>query len=185
LKETGCQAVKIEGGLPSVPTVRRLVEQGIPVMAHIGLTPQSIHQLGGYYRHGKNEAQAADLLQAAQALEEAGAFALVLEMVVPEVAAQISAALAIPTIGIGSGPSCDGQVLVINDLIGLSVRPPPSFARPKADAASLVREAAREWISEVRASAALPAGMTREVLTDRLGHPHPLPDAPPRDSSSR
>jgi 3-methyl-2-oxobutanoate hydroxymethyltransferase len=163
LKETGCQGVKIEGGLPAVPTVSRLVEQGIPVMAHIGLTPQSIHQLGGYYKHGKSEAEADDLLKAARELQSAGAFALVLEMVVPEVAARISQELSIPTIGIGSGPDCDGQVLVVNDLIGLSLRPPPSFARPRADVASLIRQAVTAWVNEVRAKIEPPApGLKRK-----------------------
>mgnify|MGYP001562473861 CR=1 FL=1 len=176
LKETGCQAVKIEGGIPAIPTVRRLVEQGIPVMAHIGLTPQSIHQLGGYYKHGKTEAEVEDLVQAACGLEQAGAFALVLEMVVPEVAARITEELTIPTIGIGAGANCDGQVLVINDLIGLGLQPPPSFARPRANVASIIQEAAAAWIADVRSGAEPSSGLTRgPPLTDRSGHPHALP----------
>lgn len=151
LKETGCQGVKIEGGIPAAPTVARLVSQGIPVMAHIGLTPQSIHQLGGYYKHGKNDAEADDLLHAAVALQDAGAFALVLEMVVPEVAARISRELRIPTIGIGAGADCDGQVLVINDLIGLGLRAPPSFAQPRANVAQVIRDAVESWTLAVRA----------------------------------
>ena len=147
---SGAQAVKIEGGAWAAPIVHRLVEQGIPVMAHIGLTPQSIHQLGGYHRHGKTEDDARKLLDAALALQDAGAFAIVLECVMPEVSREISERLTIPTIGIGSGTDCDGQVLVINDLIGLGVRPAPSFARPRADAAALIRGAVREYINEVR-----------------------------------
>ncbi|HWU16767.1 MAG TPA: 3-methyl-2-oxobutanoate hydroxymethyltransferase [Devosia sp.] len=153
LQETGVQAVKIEGGAAAAPIVARLVQQGIAVMAHIGLTPQSVHQLGGYYRHGKDADQARDLIAAARALQEAGAFAIVLEFLVPDLAAKITAQLDIPTIGIGSGPDCAGQVLVINDLIGLGIQPPPSFARPRADVATIVREAAAAYIAEVKAPA--------------------------------
>lgn len=151
MQHSGVQAIKIEGGVAAAPIVRRLVEQGIAVMAHIGLTPQSVHQLGGYYRHGKSEDAAQALIDAAKALEAAGAFAIVLEMVVPELAADITAMLEIPTIGIGSGPDCAGQVLVLNDLIGLGLKPPPSFAKPKADVATIVRDAASAYIAEVKA----------------------------------
>lgn len=150
LQETGCQAVKIEGGAAAVPTVARLVGQGIAVMAHIGLTPQAVHQLGGYYRHGKTDAEARILIEAAQALQAAGAFAIVLEMVVPELATEITGLLDIPTIGIGSGPGCAGQVLVINDLIGLGIQPAPSFAKPKADVAAIVRDAVTAYIADVK-----------------------------------
>lgn len=150
LQETGCQAVKIEGGAAAVPTVARLVGQGIAVMAHIGLTPQAVHQLGGYYRHGKTDTEARKLIEAAQALQEAGAFAIVLEMVVPDLAARITELLDIPTIGIGSGPDCAGQVLVINDLIGLEIGPAPSFARPRADVATIVRDAVSAYIADVK-----------------------------------
>ena len=153
LQQTGCQAVKVEGGTAAVPIVARLVEQGIPVMAHIGLTPQSVHQLGGYYRHGKGEARAQELIEAAEKLQDAGAFAIVLEFVVPALAEKITRLLDIPTIGIGSGPGCSGQVLVINDLIGLNIRPVPSFAKPKADVAGIIRKAVGEYIAEVKASA--------------------------------
>lgn len=150
MQRTGVQAIKIEGGEAAAPIVRRLVEQGIAVMAHIGLTPQSVHQLGGYYRHGKTEDAAQELIAAAKALQDAGAFAIVLEMVVPELAAEITTLLDMPTIGIGSGPDCAGQVLVINDLIGLGLAPPPSFAKPKADVATIVRDAAAAYIAEVK-----------------------------------
>jgi 3-methyl-2-oxobutanoate hydroxymethyltransferase len=149
-KETGAQAVKIEGGAAAAPTVRRIVEQGMPVMAHIGLTPQSIHQLGGYHRHGKTDSEVRRLLDDALTLEAAGAFAVVLECIYPEVTQQISDKLTIPTIGIGSGPHCDGQVLVINDLIGLGVKPAPSFAKPRADVASLIRQATQAFITDVQ-----------------------------------
>ena len=151
-QETGCQAVKLEGDERVAPIVRRLTENGIPVMAHIGLTPQSVHQLGGYYRHGRTAPEIDRLRRSAQALEEAGAFAIVLECVTEGLAEEITQELRIPTIGIGSGPGCAGQVLVINDLIGLSVSPPPSFARPRANVAAVIERCAREFIDEVRGS---------------------------------
>lgn len=150
MQETGCQAVKLEGGAWAAPIVARLVQQGIAVMGHIGLTPQAVHQMGGYFRHGKTEAEAEALLADARALQAAGAFAIVLEVVVPEVALRITQLLDIPTIGIGSGDDCAGQVLVINDLIGLNVTPLPSFAKPKADVAAIVRDAAAAYISDVK-----------------------------------
>jgi 3-methyl-2-oxobutanoate hydroxymethyltransferase len=153
LKETGCQAVKLEGGRKAVGAVRRLVEEGIPVMAHVGLTPQSVHALGGYYTHGKTEEEALELAEAACRLEEAGAFAIVLECVAEPTAANITRALTIPTIGIGSGSVCAGEVLVVNDLIGLNVVPPPRFARPRADVASAIRAAAEEYLREVKGTA--------------------------------
>lgn len=150
LQETGCQAVKLEGGRRAVASVSRLTQQGIPVMGHIGLLPQSVHQIGGYFRQGRSPESAKELLETAQALEEAGAFAIVLEMVLPDAAAEITRAIGIPTIGIGSGPDCAGQVLVINDLIGLNVQPPPSFARPRADVASAIRTAASEYVRDLK-----------------------------------
>ncbi len=149
-QETGCQAVKLEGDFKSAPTVRRLVEQGIPVVAHIGLTPQSIHQLGGFYRHGKTSPEIELLKKSAAALQEAGAFAIVLECVMPDVATEITSTLRVPTIGIGSGPHCSGQVLVINDLIGLSVRPAPKFARVRADVAGVISRAVREYVQATK-----------------------------------
>ncbi|MEN9724183.1 MAG: 3-methyl-2-oxobutanoate hydroxymethyltransferase [Pseudomonadota bacterium] len=149
-QETGCQAVKLEGDERVAPIVQRLTQNGIPVMAHIGLTPQSVHQLGGYYRHGKSSPEIERLKNAARALEASGAFAIVLECVVDGVAAEISQELRIPTIGIGSGKACDGQVLVINDLIGLSVQPPPAFAKPRAQVAEIIERCAREFIAETR-----------------------------------
>lgn len=151
LKETGVEAVKIEGGLAMVPTIEKLVAHGIAVVAHIGLTPQAVHQMGGYYMHGKDEASAERLRAEARALEAAGAFAIVLECVTPSLAAEITGSLAIPTIGIGSGSDCAGQVLVINDLVGLNTRPPPSFARPRADVASVIRAAIGEYVAETKA----------------------------------
>lgn len=151
MKETGVDAVKIEGGLAMVPVVEALVSHGIAVVGHIGLMPQSVHQMGGYYMHGKDEASAARLRAEARALEAAGAFAVVLECVTSALAAEITLLLTIPTIGIGSGKDCAGQVLVVNDLIGLGTTPPPSFARPRADVASVIRKAVGEYVAETKA----------------------------------
>jgi len=130
LKEGGAHAVKLEG--PQVELTHRLVELGIPVMAHVGLTPQSVHGLGGYRVQGRGEEAACELLEQAHAMEKAGAFAIVLEAIPAEVAARISGELHIPTIGIGAGPGCDAQVLVINDLLGLTEHP-PKLAKAYAD----------------------------------------------------
>ncbi len=150
LQKTGCQAVKLEGGLHCASIVKKLTEQGIPVMGHIGLVPQSIHQLGGYYQHGKTESSAQYLLESALTLQSAGAFSIVLECITHEIASGITRKLNIPTIGIGSGSDCSGQVLVINDLVGLSLKPPPKFAKPRADVASVIRKAAREYLNEIK-----------------------------------
>lgn len=152
LRQTGCQAVKIEGGGEGAAAiVRRLTEQGIAVVGHIGLAPQSVHRLGGYYRHGKGEAAAQELVASALRLQEAGAFAVVLEFIVEDLAAEITRQLDIPTIGIGSGPDCAGQVLVVNDLIGLNARPAPSFATPRADVAGVIRQAVAGYVAELKA----------------------------------
>ncbi len=149
LNQTGAQAVKLEGGHSFAPTVARLVDLGIPVMGHIGLMPQSVHQIGGYRMHGKSQDEITYLLESANALEKAGAFALVLECVVPELAREITESIRIPTIGIGSGAGCSGQVLVINDLLGLGTRPVPKFVRPTADLAPLIRSAVSTWIQSL------------------------------------
>lgn len=150
MKESGCQAVKIEGGQPMAATVRRLVEVGIPVMGHIGLTPQSVHALGGYRVQGKDDATADRLRADAKALEDAGAFAVVLELVPAPLASQITKALTIPTIGIGAGPACDGQVLVLHDMLGLNEQFSAKFVKKYAALAEDVREAARLFAAEVR-----------------------------------
>jgi 3-methyl-2-oxobutanoate hydroxymethyltransferase len=147
LKEGGAHAVKIEG--PRVELVDRLVELGIPVMAHVGLTPQSVHAMGGYRVQGRGE-DAARLLDEAQAIEKAGAFAIVLEGLPSELGTEITRTLGIPTIGIGAGPSTDGQVLVISDLLGLSERP-PKFAKAYVDLRGRIGDAARAFASEVEA----------------------------------
>jgi len=148
IQEGGAAAVKLEGGRASSDVTARLVEIGIPVMGHIGLTPQSVHQMGGFR---KVAGPAADkLLDEARAVEQAGAFAIVLEMIPPEIAAEISNALTIPTIGIGAGPHCDGQVLVSYDALGLFDEFTPSFVKRYAELGKETVRAAREYIDEVR-----------------------------------
>jgi 3-methyl-2-oxobutanoate hydroxymethyltransferase len=150
MKDTGCHAVKIEGGHAMAATVRRLVDVGIPVMGHIGLTPQSVHALGGYRVQGRDEATAERLKADAAALEDAGAFAIVLELVPAALASQITKSLTIPTIGIGAGPACDGQVLVLHDMLGLNDQFTAKFVKKYAALAEDVREAARVFAAEVR-----------------------------------
>ena len=150
MKETGCNAVKIEGGQPMAATVRRLVDIGIPVMGHLGLTPQSVHALGGYRVQGRDDAAAGRLKADATALQDAGAFAVVLELVPAPLASQITKALTIPTIGIGAGPACDGQVLVLHDVLGLNDQFSAKFIKKYAALAEDVREAARVFAAEVR-----------------------------------
>jgi 3-methyl-2-oxobutanoate hydroxymethyltransferase len=149
LKETGAQAVKLEGGYPAmVETVSRLVEIGIPVMGHVGLTPQSVHQLG-YRQQGQTELDRERILTTAVELERAGAFAIVLEHIPSELAKQITQTISIPTIGIGAGVDCDGQVLVTADLLGLTERQPP-FAKAYVDLRSIITNAVQEYSNEVR-----------------------------------
>jgi len=148
MKEAGAHAVKLEGGLAMVPQVRLLTDAGVPVMAHAGFTPQSEHSLGGYRVQGRGEG-AGRLLEEAVALQEAGAFALVLEMVSGDVAAEVSSKLAIPTIGIGAGPGCDAQVLVWQDMAGLRTGQVPRFVKRYADLHGVLLEAARAYAAEV------------------------------------
>lgn len=151
IKETGAHGVKLEGGAPMAETIRALVQIGIPVMGHLGLTPQSIHLLGGYRVQGR-EAEAADRLRSdARFVEEAGACSVVLELVPAGLAEEVSRSIGIPTIGIGAGPGCDGQVLVLHDMLGLNERFAPKFLRKYADLAKTVREAAASYAADVRA----------------------------------
>ncbi|MEK0265349.1 3-methyl-2-oxobutanoate hydroxymethyltransferase [Stenotrophomonas sp. TWI819] len=150
MKEGGAHAVKLEGGIEMVPQVRKLVSCGIPVMAHIGFTPQSEHQLGGFRVQGRGE-DGARLIEEARALEAAGAFAVLMEMVPGAVAAQITAALRIPTVGIGAGSDCDAQVLVWQDMAGLRTGKLPRFVKQYADMHGLLQKAAREFAEEVGA----------------------------------
>ena len=149
LQEGGAVAVKVEGGQPVVETVRRLVEVGIPVMGHLGLTPQSVHRLGGFRRQATADVDARQLVEDALALQEAGAFAIVLESIPAEVAQRATAEVAIPTIGIGAGPHCDGQVLVSYDLLGLSDYAPP-FARKYAELGEAIATAVKAYAEDVR-----------------------------------
>ena len=148
MKEANAHAVKLEGGLAMVPQVDKLVTSGIPVMAHIGFTPQSEHGLGGYRVQGRGEA-GSGLLEAAEALESAGAFALVMEMVPGDVAEQITKSLTIPTIGIGAGPHCDAQVLVWQDMAGMRTGRLARFVKQYADLHGVLLDAARQFAGEV------------------------------------
>ena len=152
LKEAGMHAVKLEGGGPmAVEATRRLIEAGIPVMGHLGLTPQSVHRMGGFKVQGKDPAVAARILAEAGELEAAGAFSIVLEGIPSNLAAKITRSLAIPTIGIGAGVQCDGQVLVVHDMLGLSQGRKPRFVKEFAQLGPLVIEAARRYAAEVEA----------------------------------
>ena len=153
VKEGGVEAVKLEGGRKRVDAVRRNVDAEIPVLGHIGLTPQSVHALGGYRVQGKTVETARALLEDAEALEDAGAFAVVLEAVPAEIARLITRRVSIPTIGIGAGTHCDGQILVYTDLIGLSFGHTPKFVRRYADAAALVSDAVGRYAADVRSRA--------------------------------
>jgi 3-methyl-2-oxobutanoate hydroxymethyltransferase len=150
LKEGGAAAVKLEGGRPVLDVVRRLVDVGIPVMGHLGLQPQSVHQLGGYTRRAEAPHEADALVEDAVALEQAGAFAIVLEAIPGSVARTVTRRVAVPTIGIGSGADCDGQVLVSYDMLGLFEGPIPSFVKQYANLAATVTAATRAYVDDVR-----------------------------------
>jgi 3-methyl-2-oxobutanoate hydroxymethyltransferase len=151
LKETGAQAVKLEGGVDLAPTVHFLRQAGIAVMGHVGLTPQSVHALGGYRIQGRSLAEASRLMTDCRALEKAGAFSVVLEAVPAKVAGKITRALKVPTIGIGAGPDCDGQVLVSHDLLGLTPGHRPSFVKTYADQYGRMKAAFQSYGREVKA----------------------------------
>ena len=150
LKEAGAEAVKLEGGQAVAETVRQLTTAGIPVMGHLGLTPQSIHKFGTYKVRGEDPAEADEIYQDALALQAAGAFALVLEKVPAQLAAKLTQELDIPTIGIGAGLSCDGQILVTHDMLGLFTRFRPRFVRRYAELSESINSAIRDYVSDVR-----------------------------------
>jgi len=150
IKEGGCHAVKLEGGAQYAELVTRLTSIGIPVMGHLGLTPQSFHQFGGFKVQGRDPGATQRLIADAKALEAAGAYAIVLEGIPAAVATDVTAALAIPTIGIGAGAGCDGQVLVIYDLLGLDERFKPKFVRRYADLAATIKDACQRYIADVK-----------------------------------
>ncbi len=150
MKETGANAVKLEGGEDFAPAVRALVRASIPVMGHLGLTPQSVHKFGGYSVQGRGEEARARLVSDAKALQDAGAFSLVLEMVPDSLAREITAALSISTIGIGAGSGCDGQVLVLNDLLGVDESFAPKFVKKYADIFTVTKNALEQYDAEVK-----------------------------------
>jgi 3-methyl-2-oxobutanoate hydroxymethyltransferase len=153
LKEGGCESVKLEGGRDFAEHVRRMVASSIPVMAHIGLTPQSVHAMGGFRVQGRSEEAAQRLLEDAKILEQAGAFALLLEGIPSELAARITASVSIPTVGIGAGPACDGQVLVCYDFLGMYPDLRPRFVKRFAELGESIVEATRAYVSEVQGGA--------------------------------
>src|SRR5437764_3594694 len=153
--EAGAQAVKLEGGTSHAAHIEAITRAGIPYMAHIGMLPQHVREQGGYKVKGKTQPEAEALIADAQAVEKAGAFSVVLEIVVPEVTRQITNAISIPTIGIGSGEQCDGQILVTHDLIGLFPWFTPKFVSPEARVAEEIRKAARAFIERTRGASAM------------------------------
>ena len=153
LQEAGAHGVKLEGGREVAEVTRRIASAGIPVMAHLGLTPQSVHQLGGYKVQGKGDTAARRMIEDAQILEEAGAFAVVLECVPVQLAREITESLTISTIGIGAGVHCDGQVLVVNDMLGTFERFKPKFVKQYAKMNSQMKDAVRQYCDEVRTGA--------------------------------
>jgi 3-methyl-2-oxobutanoate hydroxymethyltransferase len=150
LQETGAHGVKLEGGAHMADTVRALVDRGIPVIGHLGLTPQSVNALGGYRVQGREQAAAEQLLKDAKALESAGACAIVLELIPAALATRVTKSLSIPTVGIGAGPGCDGQVLVLHDMLGLNEQFAPRFLKHYAKLGEAVREAVRGYAADVR-----------------------------------
>ncbi|NTU90762.1 MAG: 3-methyl-2-oxobutanoate hydroxymethyltransferase [Chlorobiaceae bacterium] len=152
MKEHECDALKLEGGKVIAESVKRITDVGIPVMGHLGLMPQSIYKYGSYKVRAQEDAEARQLIEDAKILEEAGAFAIVLEKIPSALAGEVSRSLTIPTIGIGAGPECDGQVLVINDLLGLSTEFHPRFVRRYADLSSVIEDAVRRYVEDVRSN---------------------------------
>ena len=150
MKEAGAHAVKLEGGAAIADTVKKIVAAGIPVMGHLGLTPQSIYQFGTYQVRAKEEAEAEQLIKDAHRLQEAGVFALVLEKIPSALAQKVTESLSIPTIGIGAGQGCDGQVLVVHDMLGMNKNFSPRFLRRYADLESVMTEAVQQYVSDVK-----------------------------------
>lgn len=167
MKYGGAEAVKLEGGRNRVPLVKRLVNEEIPVVAHIGLTPQSVYKMGGYRVQGRTAEQAKQLIEDAKMLEEAGAFAIVLELVPREVAKMITDALTISTIGIGAGQECDIQVLVLHDLVGMTFGRQPRFVRQYANLRKVMTDAIQAWSKDVK-SGTYPNEQESYGLTDEI-----------------
>jgi 3-methyl-2-oxobutanoate hydroxymethyltransferase len=173
MQEAGVSAVKLEGGEYIAPTIDRIVQAGIPVMAHIGLTPQSVNQFGGFRVQGKDKDTAEQLLCDAQAVQDAGAFAVVLELVPAPLAQEITDRLKIPTIGIGAGQYCSGQVQVFHDLLGLHPSFGPRHAKKFADAGKVVQDALTEYVQEVKSgqfpTAENSSSMSEDILSEIRG----------------
>jgi 3-methyl-2-oxobutanoate hydroxymethyltransferase len=183
LKEGGCASVKLEGGEEMAETVARLVAVGIPVMGHVGLTPQSVHAMGGFRVQGKDDVGAERILNGARALRDAGAYSIVLEGIPLTLAARITADLDIPTIGIGAGPHCDGQVLVFHDLLGLFDDFRPKFVKRYAELGQAARDAIADYVREVRAGEfptrehSFMAGPPRVAAPETPDEPEPVTPA--------
>ena len=157
IAEGNASAVKIEGGVEVCPVIKAITDAGIPVMGHLGLTPQSVNQLGGYGVQAKTDAAAAKLLEDAKAVEEAGAFSIVLECIPHDLAQKVTEAIGIPTIGIGAGPDCDGQVLVLHDMLGMFDDYVPSFVKRFAEAGKVIADGVNGYVSQVK-DGAFPKG---------------------------
>jgi 3-methyl-2-oxobutanoate hydroxymethyltransferase len=178
MQETGVSAVKVEGGETIAPTIERIVQAGIPVMAHIGLTPQSVNQFGGFRVQGKDRDTAAQLLCDAKAIEEAGAFAVVLELIPAPLAKEVTEMLKIPTIGIGAGPDCSGQVQVFHDLLGLYPSFGPRHARQYVNAGEVIQQALASYVQEVKDGAFPTAAQSSTMSEDIIAELHQRGDAP-------
>ena len=176
LQEGGAQAVKLEGGRAAAPVIRRLSDAGIAVMAHVGLTPQSVHRIGGYRVQGRSKAAAEALIEDALAVEEAGAFSIVLELIPAQLAADVTGRLHIPAIGIGAGVNCDGQVQVLHDILGLGLDFKPRHARQYADAGALIASALTRYAADVR-DGTFPGDEESFFSDDK--HPNGSPDNGP------
>ncbi len=150
MQETGCDALKLEGGVEIIPAVKLILDAGIPVMGHLGLTPQSINKFGTYAVRAKEEAEASKLLSDAKALAEVGCFAITLEKIPAKLAAEVTRSIAVPTISIGAGGACDGQVLVVHDMLGMNKGFSPKFLRRYADLYSVITDAVGQYVSDVK-----------------------------------
>jgi 3-methyl-2-oxobutanoate hydroxymethyltransferase len=182
VKDGACESVKLEGGEEVAEHVRRIVSAGIPVMGHVGLTPQSVHAIGGFKVQGKGEEDAARLMRAAAALEQAGAYAIVLEAIPPDLAEDITALVSVPTIGIGAGAGCNGQVLVCYDLLGMYPDLKPRFAKRFAEVGEQITAATRAYVEEVQGRSFPAAEHTFKPSGHRrLAHPTPEPAAGPAE----
>jgi 3-methyl-2-oxobutanoate hydroxymethyltransferase len=183
MKEALVEGVKLEGGEIICPTVRRIVDAGIPVMGHLGLTPQSIHKFGSYRTRGTTDDEAAQIMKDARALQDAGVFAIVLEKIPAELARDVTKELRVPTIGIGAGPDCDGQILVTPDMLGLFTRFRPRFVRRYAELGAAMQEAFRSYCRDVKAGGF--PGKEETYFRDQPDRADPTDGAPPTGMEER